>query len=102
MNAGLTTTPGVPSSYTTRVDASGRIVIPAGLRERLHVRPGDELVLQEVVGTISLKSYDQVLADAQAYFSSIVPAGVSLVDELLTERRAEAEREAAEEAVSRD
>jgi len=101
MTEGTASSTNIPASYSARVDRSGRIVIPAELRERLHVRPGDELVLQEIAGTISIKSYDQVIADAQAFFRASAPADVSLVDELLADRRAEAEREAAEDAKSR-
>lgn len=90
------------TSYSARVDNSGRIVIPSELRDRLHVRPGDELVLQEIAGSITVKSYDQVLADAQAFFRTVAPGGVSLSDELLADRRAEVERERAEEAEVRD
>ena len=102
MNEQMAPASSLPSSYSARVDNSGRIVIPAELRDRLHVRPGDELVLQEVAGSITVKSYDQVLSDAQAFFRTVAPADVSLVDELLADRRAEVERERAEEADSRD
>ena len=91
---------GLPSSYSARVDASGRIVIPVELRDRLHICPGDELVVREVAGSLSVKSYHQALADAQAYFSRLAPPGVSMVDELLAERRAEVAREAATDAAS--
>ena len=90
------------TSYSARVDNSGRIVIPSELRDRLRVRPGDELVLQEIAGSITVKSYDQVLADAQAFFQTVIPAGVSLSDELFADRRAEVQRERAEEAEVRD
>ena len=89
---------GTPRSYSVRVDRSGRIVIPVEVRDRFHFGPGEELVLQEVGGQIAIKSYDQVLADAQSYFQGLAEPGVSMVDELLAERRAEFEREQAEEA----
>ena len=100
MGEGLEGAAGLPPSYSARVDASGRIVIPVELRDRLHISPGDELVVREVAGSLSVMSYDQALADAQAYFRSLVPEGVSLVDELLAERRAEVALEAAADAAS--
>ncbi|MBC7817338.1 MAG: AbrB/MazE/SpoVT family DNA-binding domain-containing protein [Planctomycetaceae bacterium] len=92
--------PDIPPPYSARVDSSGRIVVPAELRDRLRFRPGDELVLREVAGSLTVKTYDQVLAEAQAYFTSLAPPGVSMVDELIAERRAEAIREAAKDAAA--
>lgn len=86
----------LPASYSVRVDNSGRIVIPSALRDRLHFQPGNELVVRETAGALTVSSYDQILAEAQAHFMSGVNPGVSMVDELLAERRAEAAREAAE------
>ena len=80
-------------SYSVKVDGSGRIVIPVELRERHHFSPGDEIVLQEIDGHIALKSYEQTLSDVQAYFKSIGDPEISMVDELIAERRAEAARE---------
>lgn len=86
----------LPASYSVRVDKSGRILIPSLLRDRLHFQPGHELVVRETAGALSVSSYDQILAEAQAHFMSGANPGVSIVDELLAERRTEAAREAAE------
>lgn len=83
-----------PTSYSARVDSSGRIVVPAELRERLHFRPGDELVLQEDAGVLHVRSYEQVIAEAQAYFADVAPDEGLLSEELIRSRREEARREA--------
>lgn len=88
----------IPTTYSARIDKSGRIVIPSELRDRLHLEPGDELVVREESGSVTISTYDRALAEAQDYFMSLVEPGVSVVDELIAERRAEAAREAAEEA----
>ena len=76
--------------YRARLDSSGRIVLPADVRERLGVSDGDSvLVVEDDVG-FRIETADHALQAAQAYFASLVPAGVSLVDELLQERRQEA------------
>lgn len=87
-----------PTTFSAKIDTSGRVVIPSALRDRLHLSPGDELVVEERAGVVTLSTYDRVLAEAQEYFCSLVAQGESLVDELLAERRAEFEREQAEEA----
>ena len=48
-----------------RVDSSGRIVIPAGARERHHISEGDTLVVVEDQQGLHVKSLDQAIADAQ-------------------------------------
>ena len=54
MHETTVTVPHPPASHPVRVDASGRVVIPAAVRDRLGVRPGDELILQEAGGGIDL------------------------------------------------
>jgi AbrB family looped-hinge helix DNA binding protein len=76
-----------------RVDSAGRIVIPADVRQQLGIASGDDLVVEASQGCIRLKTLRQLIEDAQALFTRNVPPGVSVVDELLRERREEAERE---------
>lgn len=79
--------------YPTKLDASGRIVLPAVVRERLGLTDGDSVLVVEDDHGYKIETAQQALHDAQAYFASLVPPGVSLVDELLQERRQEAARE---------
>ena len=47
----------VASSGTARLDERGRVVLPADIRRRLEMRPGDELVVtEEPDGTLRLQS----------------------------------------------
>ncbi len=85
-----------PATYSVRVDNSGRIVIPSVLRDRLHFQPGNELVVRETSEGLTVSSYDQILAEAQAHFMKVATPGISMVDELIAERRAEAAREVAD------
>lgn len=78
-----------------RIDRQGRAVIPAALRRSLDLEPGDTLAARVENGQLVLEKPDHVLARLQAEFAAAVPAGVSLVDELIAERRAEAAREEA-------
>ena len=79
--------------FGARIDASGRIVIPADAKLRHKLKEGDAVVMEEDGDGLRLRSIDDVVREAQAYFRSFVPEGVSLVDELVAERREAAERE---------
>ena len=79
--------------FRSTLDSSGRIVLPREVRELMHVSPGDDVQLVEQDGALRLETPEQALREAQDYFTSLVPPGVSVVDELVEERRAEAARE---------
>jgi AbrB family looped-hinge helix DNA binding protein len=80
-------------SIRTKVAEGGRIVIPAEYRQALGLRAGDEVILRVEDNELRLITLDQAIARAQALVRRHVPEGRSLVDELLAERRREAERE---------
>lgn len=79
--------------YPLKVDSSGRIVLPSHTRQRLNVTGGDTVVIVEDESGVHLKTRDQLLAEAQAYFASFVPRGVLLSDEVNADRRSEIERD---------
>jgi AbrB family looped-hinge helix DNA binding protein len=80
-------------TYHLRIDPSGRMVLPAEIRARHHITREDTLVVTDDGNGIRVRTKAEILAEAQDYFCSLVPPGVSLVDELLEERRMEAELE---------
>ena len=75
-----------------RIGPQGRIVIPAALRKALSLRPGDTFIARTEDGRLVLEKREHILARLKARFAG-VPQGVSLVQELIAERRAEAHRE---------
>jgi AbrB family looped-hinge helix DNA binding protein len=77
---------------TTRAKlaSGGRIVIPAAYRKALGLREGDLVTMRLEDGEIRLYSFEEGLRRAQALVREFVPEGVSLVDELIAERRREA------------
>ena len=77
----------------TKVASGGRIVIPAEYRMALGLHEGDVVTLRLEDGEIRLYSFAEGLRRAQALVRQFVPEGVSLADELIAERRREAERE---------
>lgn len=78
-----------------RLDERGRLVLPAALRRRLGLRPGDELVVSEQAdGALRVESRRTA---ARALLGLAGPArGESAVEELLAERRRETAREEAD------
>jgi AbrB family looped-hinge helix DNA binding protein len=76
-----------------RIGDGGRVVIPAEMRAALGVKPGDTLIARVVGGELSLMSQKAAVRRAQDMVRRVVPEGVSLVDALIAERRAEAARE---------
>ena len=76
-----------------RMDDKGRVLIPTELRDALGLVPGDRLAARVEEGRLVLESHKAILARLRARFAHI-PAGVSLADELIAERREAARREA--------
>ena len=66
----------------------GRIVVPAEVRERAGLEAGTPLVLIEAPDGLILLTRDQLKARVRAEL-----VGLNLVNELLTERRAQADAE---------
>jgi AbrB family looped-hinge helix DNA binding protein len=81
-------------SMKVRLGPDGRVVIPAAIREALGLKDGDVLFARLEGGEIKLLTPTAAMVRAQAIVRQFVPAGVSLVDELIEDRRREAEREA--------
>ncbi len=68
------------------------MVIPAQLRRSLGLEEGDRLVARQETGRLVLEKPDQIKQRLRARFAH-VPEARNLVDELIAERRQEAQRE---------
>lgn len=78
-----------------KLDKAGRLVIPAEMRAAMMATPGDAVTAEVVEGELRIMSGAIVLARIQQEarkFNAAHP-DVSLVDELIDERREEARRE---------
>jgi AbrB family looped-hinge helix DNA binding protein len=82
------------------IGRGGRLVIPADFRKGLGVRTGDQVVVDLKDGELRVRSLDAVVERAQALVRRYVPGEVSLADELIADRRAEAAREREDEALA--
>lgn len=79
-----------PHSYHGRIDAAGRLTIPADLRSRQGLHSGDEVVLVSHAHGFEVKTYEQVAREAQEKFCRAASSSRDLVQELIDERRQDA------------
>lgn len=81
--------------YTIRAGERGRLVLPVALRKRIGLQEGDQLVVTiEGDNSLRLVSLSQQIKKAQGLFKDIA-SGISLADELIEERRLEANQQQA-------
>jgi AbrB family looped-hinge helix DNA binding protein len=77
----------------TRLNENGRLVIPASFRKALGINPGDEVVLRLEDDELRITTLKHRIARAQRLVRKHIKPGVSLVDELIAERRKAARKE---------
>lgn len=75
---------------SVKVIEGGRIVIPATIRRAMEIHDGDSLVLEVQADGIKLRTRGEGLRRARARLAKYKVAGRSRADELIAERRTEA------------
>ena len=81
-------------SVLARVAENGRLSIPTRQRKLLGLDNGGVVVIEVRDGELRIRSVQDVVAELQARVKKYFPkSDISAVDELIAERRAEAERE---------
>jgi AbrB family looped-hinge helix DNA binding protein len=80
------------TAIPVKVGPKGRVVVPAPIRRELGIEEGTELMARVEGDGIVLEPRSAAIRRLQALFAHI-PRDVSLVDELIAERREEARRE---------
>jgi len=76
-----------------KVNENGRVVIPAAFRKALGINAGDVLVLRVEDDELRIMTMKKRIEQAQRLVRKFVKPGISLVDELIAERRREAQKE---------
>ena len=80
-----------------KISQKGWVVIPAELRKKYHLEPGDEVELVDYGGVIALVP---LLKDPVRQGFGIIKDGPSLTQALLEERKQEREREQLDDNLS--
>ena len=80
------------------VGPGGRVVIPAAYRQALGIKEGDAVFLRLDGDGLRVVSDDTEVFEVREMLARYVPAGTSLVDELIEERRREAAADAGGDA----
>ena len=78
-----------PRFQKVEVGKAGRIVIPVAMRNALGINEGDVLLVELQGQELRVVTYAENLRRLQARFAKYIRPGVSVVDELIEERRAE-------------
>jgi AbrB family looped-hinge helix DNA binding protein len=76
-----------------RLDAAGRLMVPAEMREALGLKPGSSVTFQVENGELRISGQRHLMKDAAAYLRQFIPEGVDAVEEFLAERCLEAARD---------
>lgn len=80
-------------SHTVEIAEGDALVIPTRFRQELGLEVGDSVMLEIADGELRVRSRHAVILHAQKLMRGLVPEGVSLTDELIEDRRADAARE---------
>lgn len=83
----------MPTETRLKVNENGRVVIPAEFRKALGIGVGDEIILRWEDDELHITTMKRRIERAQRRARKYLKPGVSLVDELIAERREAAKRE---------
>ncbi|TXN71162.1 AbrB/MazE/SpoVT family DNA-binding domain-containing protein [Methylobacterium sp. WL6] len=81
------------ASQAVKIIDGGKLIIPAAFRRKLGIDTGDTVVLELGEDGLHVRSLSSAVRLAQEIVREFVPNEVNLADELVAERRIEAERE---------
>jgi len=76
-----------------KIDSSGRILIPARFRKELELTPETTIIIAKENGELRMWTRDRAVRRLQELARKYITPGVSVVDELIADRRREAEEE---------
>lgn len=77
------------NEHTAHMSKEGRILIPAGIRRALGIKPGDVMTLSVVDGGVRITRRLEAIRGMQRRLARLRDPARPAVDELLRERRSE-------------
>ncbi|MCP9626632.1 hypothetical protein NML43_05990 [Rhodopseudomonas palustris] len=80
-------------SYWVAVGSQGELTVPPEMLSALGVAPADMVNLTVVDGVLEIRSADSAWREAQRILAPGILPGVSIVDELIADRRREVQLE---------
>ncbi len=80
-------------TWNATIDRSGRVLLPAELRHAIGASHGSALVWIKDEQGLHLKSFDDSIAEMQAYYKSLSPLDDVWSESILEQRRAEAKHD---------
>ena len=81
------------ASQAVKIIDGGKLIIPASFRRKLGIDTGDTVVVELGEDGLHVRSLSSAVRRAQEIVREFVPDDVSLADELIAERRIEAEHD---------
>jgi len=84
---------GEVKEWSTKVTSGGRVVLPAEVRAALGLTDGASVRIRLEDRQVVIVPFAEILRKIQEKWRRLIPEDRSMVDELIAERRAEAERE---------
>lgn len=81
-------------TQSAKIVSGGRLQLPADFRREIGVSDGDTVVMEVKDGSLVITPYREIISRVQEMLRPYRPTDGTLVsDQLIAERRAEAERE---------
>lgn len=81
------------TAVRVKIGTNGRLVIPANLRKEVGLADGRTVLLEASRGELRVRPIEDAVSRAQQKLKKHVSGSISLADELIVDRRAEAKRE---------
>lgn len=81
------------TNVRTKVTQGGRIVIPAEMRKKLGIEIGEDVNLSMENDSLNISTSENALRRLQKTAQTVAKGKISVVDELIADRRREAKNE---------